>query len=105
MYCVWTDRKTNENVLKEANTQRTIITRVRTRQSRLFGHIMRRDGLESLVTMGKIQGKRDRGRQREKILDGLTSWHGKGSKTTLIQCTRDREMWRVMIANASRQGT
>ena len=36
----WTDRNTNENVLKEANTQRTIITRVRTRQSRLFGHIM-----------------------------------------------------------------
>lgn len=54
------------------------------RKSGLFWHIMRRDGMESLVTMGKCKGKK-RGRQRKKMLDGLTSWHGKESITTLIQ--------------------
>ncbi|MFS3659968.1 hypothetical protein ACK6SD_23720, partial [Escherichia coli] len=64
---------TNE-VLNQACTQRSLIKRIRIKQSMFFGHIMRREGLEHLVTTGKIQGRRDRGRQREKMLDGLTSW-------------------------------
>ena len=101
----WTARKTNDDVLKEANAQRRIITQVRRRQSGMFGHIMRGGGLECLVTTGKIEGKRDRRRQREKMLDSLTAWLGVNSTTTLIQSTRDRELWRAMIAKASGQGT
>jgi hypothetical protein len=57
-----------------------------------------------IVTTGKICGKRDRGRQREKILDRLTKWMGKKTATELITSTRDRKMWREVTANAYRQG-
>jgi hypothetical protein len=42
-----------------------------------MGYVWRRNGLEHAITMGKINGKRDRGRQREKMLDRLTVWHKK----------------------------
>ena len=45
---------------------------------------MRRGRLEHMVTTGKIEGKRDRGRQREKMLDGPTRWHGAQSPVELI---------------------
>ena len=101
----WTAKKTNVEVLNQACTQRNLIKRIRIRQSRFFGHIMRREGLEHLVTTGKIQGRRDRGREREKMLDGLTSWFDKISTSELITCTKQRELWRDMIAYAGRHVT
>ena len=58
-----------------------------------------------MVTTGKIQGRRDRGKQREKMLDGLTSWFEKISMSKLITCTKQRELWRDMIAYAGRHDT
>jgi hypothetical protein len=43
---------------------------------RFIGHGMCGEGMENLVTTGKIQGKRDRGGQRKKILDGVCRWLG-----------------------------
>jgi hypothetical protein len=61
--------------------------------------------MENLVTTGKIPGKRDRGRQREKILDGLCRWLGlKDNKEDIFRDARDRTKWRNMI-NIFRQGT
>ncbi|GFN98551.1 hypothetical protein PoB_002505700 [Plakobranchus ocellatus] len=45
----------------------------RKRQATFLGHVMRRGKLEHLVTTGKFEGKRSRGRQREKIMDGLAT--------------------------------
>ncbi|GFR85165.1 endonuclease-reverse transcriptase [Elysia marginata] len=70
----WTAKKTNEEVLNETETARSLINRIRKRQATFVGHIMRRDGLENLLTTGKLEGGRGKGRQREKMLDGLTSW-------------------------------
>jgi len=56
----WTARKTNEEVLREAGVKRQIIAKIRGRQSRFLGHVLRRGKLEHLVTTGKIKGKRDR---------------------------------------------
>ena len=101
----WTAKITNENVLKEANEKRRLITDLRKRQSKFIGHVLRKRKIEHLVTTGKILGKRDRGRQREKILDSLAEWHGKKSTTDLITSTKDRGLWRSMTANACGHGT
>ena len=86
----WTARRSNDSVLGKVNERRSLITNIRKRQSMFFGHIMRRGKLEHIVTTGKISGKRDRGRQREKILDSLTTYHGKTSTSELINITKGR---------------
>ena len=101
----WTARKTNDQVLQETNESRKLIREIRRRQSNFFGHVMRRNGLENLVTTGKIEGKRTRGGQRSKYLDGLTTWHGRDRNTELIHDSSDRSTWRIMTAHAYRHGT
>jgi hypothetical protein len=65
----------------------------------------RQDQIEHTVVTGTISGRRDRGRQREKILDGLANWLGVKSITEMINKTRDRNGWRYMTTNVCRQGT
>ena len=57
-----------------------------------------------MVTTGKIQGRRDRGRQSKKMLDGLTLWFDKRLTSELITCTKGRESCGDMIAYAGRHG-
>ncbi|GFO14934.1 2-oxoisovalerate dehydrogenase subunit beta, mitochondrial-like [Plakobranchus ocellatus] len=59
----WTAKKTNERVLNEANKRRSLVRTIRKRQATFLGHVMRRGKLEHLVTTGKFEGKRSRGRQ------------------------------------------
>ena len=101
----WTQKKSNVAVSKEADARRSLINRRRKRQATFIGHAIRRDGLEHLVTTGMLEGKRGRGRQREKILDGLISWFGVKRVTDILLTMKDREYWRGMIANAMEQGT
>ncbi|GFN86787.1 hypothetical protein PoB_001329300 [Plakobranchus ocellatus] len=75
------------------------------RQATFLGHVMRRGKLEHLVTTGKFEGKRSRGRQREKIMDGLATWLGPGKVSDTLAAVKDRDLWRDMIANAYKQGT
>ncbi|GFO35692.1 endonuclease-reverse transcriptase [Plakobranchus ocellatus] len=65
----WTAKKTNERVLNEANKRRSLVRTIRKRQATFRDHVMRRGKLEHLVTTGKFEGKRSRGRQREEIMD------------------------------------
>ena len=101
----WTARKTNEEVLNEAGETRKLLTSTRRRQTKFFGHVMRRKQLEHLVTTGKLNGKRYRDRQRQKILDMLADWMEHQKPGKLISFMDDRVNWRAMIANASRHGT
>ncbi|GFN92238.1 endonuclease-reverse transcriptase [Plakobranchus ocellatus] len=100
----WTAKKTNERVLNEAN-KRSLVRTIRKRQATFLGHVMRRGKLEHLVTTGKFEGKRSRGRQREKIMDGLATWLGPGKVSDILAAVKDRDLWRDMIANAYKQGT
>ncbi|GFN78262.1 hypothetical protein PoB_000476800 [Plakobranchus ocellatus] len=59
----------------------------------------------SIVSTGKLEGKRSRGRQREKIMDGLAIWLGPGKESDILAAVKDRDLWRDMIANAYKQGT
>ncbi|GFN94422.1 hypothetical protein PoB_002092800 [Plakobranchus ocellatus] len=59
----------------------------------------------SRYLQGKFKGKRSRGRQREKIMDGLATWLGPGKVSDILAAVKDRDLWRDMIANAYKQGT
>ena len=103
----WTEKKSNESVLKEANLERSLIKTLRQRQLQFLGHICRHKGYEHLAITGKIDGKRDRGRQRITFMKSLNSWVSKcDSNNDLLKMTDNRSEWRVMIANVcSRLGT
>ena len=100
-----TARVNNDDCLEMANESRTLYTAIRRRQTKFFGHVMRRGALENIVTTGKINGRRGRGRPREMMLDGLRQWHGGISSVELIQNTSDRDLWRFMNAYASWHST
>ena len=103
----WTEKKSNESVLREANLERSLIKTIRERQLKFLGHICRHKGLEHLAITGKIEGKRSRGRQRITFLDSLSAWVGQlGGNNNLLGLTEDRFEWRTMVANVcSRHGT
>ena len=101
----WTERKTNEEVLKEADHNRQVIKKFK----KMAGQIHQTSNAKGEV--GKhhnnlqFNGKKSGGRQREKIMDRLTTWMGAQRTTDTIKATQDRVKWRSMIAHASRQGT
>ena len=101
----WMAKKSNDTVLKEAHTSRALVNKIRTRQTTFFGHVMRRQKLEHLITTGMMEGKRSRGKQREKMTDRLVNWLGAGKVVEILKATTDREVWKDMIANAIKHGT
>ena len=101
----WKAKKSNDTVLKEAHTSRALVNKIRTRQTTFFGHVMRREKLEHLITTGMMEGKRSRGKQREKMTDGLIKWLGAGKVVEILKATRDRGIWKDMITNAIKHGT
>ncbi|GFR59708.1 endonuclease-reverse transcriptase [Elysia marginata] len=86
----WTAKKLNET-----KTKKELINKIRKRQATFFGHIMRRERQEHLVTTGMFMGRRGRGRLREKTTDGLASWLGVGSTVEIIKMTREHDVWRA----------
>ncbi|GFS09264.1 endonuclease-reverse transcriptase [Elysia marginata] len=102
----WTEKKSNENVLIEANSRRSLIKTIRKRQATFLSHVMRREKLKHLITTGKLDGKlEEAGEKREKMMDGLKRWLGSGSSTETMTAMGHRELWRNMIADASKHGT
>ncbi|GFN86629.1 hypothetical protein PoB_001313500 [Plakobranchus ocellatus] len=63
-----------------------------------------RDEKRKTGTFGN-EGKRSRGRQREKIMDGLATWLGLGKVSDILAAVKDRDLWRDMIANPYKQST
>ena len=102
----WTERRSNESVLKDANLERTLIRTIRERQLKFLGHVIRNKGLEHLAITGKIKGKRSRGRQRLTFINSIDTWSLKMGNNKFLRQAEDRSGWRAMIANVcSRQGT
>ena len=66
---------------------------------------MRREKLEYLITTGMMEEKRSRGKQREKMTDGLANWLRAGKVVEILKAARDRGIWKDMIANAIKHDT
>ena len=59
----WMAKRTNTDVLEKAQEKRCLLTKIRKRQSTFIGHIMRRGKIENIITTGKLNGEKGRGRR------------------------------------------
>ena len=73
-----------------------------------LGHVMRKEGLEELMLIGRVNGKRSRGRQRLTYLESLSKWMTEQVDETeklqvarlkILRTAKDRELWRTMVVN------
>ena len=96
----WTDRVSNEEVLRRVNMPRTMLKDIRRRQINFLGHAIRKEKIEHLCLTGKVEGRRPRGRQRIKYLDTIVEdIGGQTTRNNLIQLARDRQRWREVTAH------
>ena len=89
----WTDRVTNKTIIETVRPQTRLLDRIRKNQLTYFGHAIRAGGLEAAIMLGKISGKRRRGRQRTRWIDGLLRSAGR-PLGLLVDTARDRYAWR-----------
>ena len=71
----WTARRSNQSILNEINPEYSLEGPMLKLKLQYFGHLMQRtDSLEKTLMLGKIEGRRRRGQQRKRWLDGITRW-------------------------------
>ena len=94
----WTARRSNQSILKEISPGCSLEGLMLKLKLQYFGHLIRRaDSLEKTLMLGKIEGRKRRGRQRMRWLYGITDWTWDMGLGELQELVMDWEVWHAVV--------
>ena len=101
----WTGKRSNQSILKEINPEYSLEGLILKLKLQYFGHLMgKTNSLEKSLMLGKIEGRRRRGHQRMRCLDGLTDAVDMDSGK-LQEIVSDREVWHAAVHGVAKLDT
>ena len=102
---LWAARRSSQSILREISSGCSLEGLILKLKLQYFGHLMRRaDSLEKTLMLGKIEGRRRRGRQRMRLLDGITYSMGMGLGGLWV-LVMDRESWHAAVHGITKSRT